>query len=200
MCHVKPVRLSTSSAVCLAGLIAALAAVAVWTYDEHQEDRYRLHRVRRGVLYRSRQPGPDELNKGLKRRGITTIVNLRPEAEDPAAFQAEERVCQALGVGFVNIPVQGRPPTDDQLEAFLKLVRRNRGAVLVHCEMGRSRTGVMVAAFRVVVEGLAPRQALDEIIDYGANLEEAERADMLAFLERLSHERRGWLARTAGRP
>jgi len=180
-----------------AALLGTAAGVGLWLYQERQEDKFRAHAVKRGVLYRSPQPGPEQL-AGLRRRNIRTVVNLRPAKQGPAAFAEEQRTCQALGLEFVNLPIWSILPSDAQIEQFLRLVRRpDRGAVLVHCEYGRARTGAMVAAYRVLVEGVAVDSALGEMLGHWRECTQAERDAVMELLQRLQRDRQEWLARTA---
>jgi uncharacterized protein (TIGR01244 family) len=180
------------------GLLAGVAGLtaAYHAAREHDEGRHHFHKVVPGVLYRSRQPRPEHL-KELPRRGVKTVIDLRPAEEDLEVIQQEQQACAELGLTLVNIPVGNYAPDDDQVEQFLKLVRAGTGGVLVHCELGRSRTGIMVAAYRVIVDGWRPRQALAEMAQWAPKLTDAEGSSCLKLLERLGRQRQEWLARTA---
>ena len=180
-------------------LPAVLAGgVAVWACVEHEEGRHHFSRVARGVLYRSRQPDAENLD-GLARRNIRLVVNLRTREEDPPTFDWEKSACAQRGATMVNIPVVTALPTDAQIAEFLRVIRANPAATLVHCEMGRSRTGAMVAAYRVVAEGASPAAALAEAAVHNPTLSPREKADLEAMLKSLHENRAGWLARTAPR-
>jgi len=188
-------------AVLVAALIGGI--VLTWAILEHEEDRHHFHTVCAGVLYRSRQPDAENF-EGLKRRNITKVVNLRHRDENVDEFDREQALCAAKGVTMINLPMLSSIPADEQLERFLQLVRDGKGATLVHCQHGRNRTGVMSAAFRVVVEGVEPQRAYDEMMSYwdrGPVPEDARRnADRRALLGRLSRDRQDWLKRTSAAP
>jgi protein tyrosine/serine phosphatase len=55
-------------------------------------------------------------------------------------------------------------PDDDKVERFLRIVTDpSRTPVFVHCQHGADRTGMMVAMYRVVVQGWSKADAIDEM-------------------------------------
>jgi len=184
-------RRLVSAAVVL--LLLAGGAVLAWGLSEHREDKFRPYAVQRGLLYRSRQLGKDDFS-GLKRRNITQVVNLRSESEDPQAYATEAGACQAQGMRMVHIPIVEALPDDGQIVRFLRAVNDNQGATLVHCAQGRSRTGFMVAAFRVVMDAWPARQAYDEMVQDGYEPSDANgKNERFEILERLGRQRAEWL-------
>lgn len=116
-------------------------------------------------LYRGGQPASVGLAK-LREFGIDIIVNFRNE---PGKIEAERQRVERLGMRYVSIPWRGKDDPDDrQVAAFLRLLRENAGKrVFVHCQRGSERTGVMVAAFRILEQGWTPTQALQEMETFG---------------------------------
>ena len=59
-------------------------------------------------------------------------------------------------------------PSLAHVEAFLKVVAdTNNLPALVHCRRGADRTGMMVAAYRVVMQGWTKEKAITEMRDGG---------------------------------
>jgi protein tyrosine phosphatase (PTP) superfamily phosphohydrolase (DUF442 family) len=119
-------------------------------------------------LYRGAQPSLNELPE-LKKLGITTIIDLRAESSGTA--QQEQLRAESLGIKFLRIPIGGfANPTNSELGHFFEVVRDSPSeTVFVHCEFGRDRTGVMIAAYRIALEKWTPEQALSEMMDFGFN-------------------------------
>lgn len=92
-----------------------------------------------------RGAGPDGGDYAdLAALGITTVVDLRAEANDAS----EARDAQGAGLERVHLPVRdGQIPTAAQVETFLQVVEDAPGPVFVHCGAGVGRAGSMSAAY-----------------------------------------------------
>lgn len=119
-------------------------------------------------MYRCGQPAPDDVRTVIESHGIRTVVSLRGTRDDgdsDAWEPAERAICEQLGVKFITLPSNHRnPPTAEQLDEFLALTRDPASRpVLVHCRLGRQRTGMFCGLFRVVEQGWKPEAALAEM-------------------------------------
>jgi protein tyrosine/serine phosphatase len=119
-------------------------------------------------LYRGAQPQDGSLTH-LRELGITTIVDLR--GEDSSLRERERREADALEIRFISIPVGGfSPPAKDQITTFLSLfMGQSPGTVFVHCRRGEDRTGVFIAAYRIVVDNWTADEAIKEMRFFGFN-------------------------------
>ena len=176
-------------------VVTIVSALAIfWVVREQREKLQAFLAVKEGVLYRSCQPSPLE-GKKLSRFGITQVISLRERYEDESTFDEEIAACSRIGVKYVNIPIGTLLPTDRKVEDFLRLVTANRGATLVHCEKGKSRTGTMVACYRIVVEGWDPARALDDMLQHGDKSSEEKISEKKTLLRRVFKDRQAWLER-----
>jgi tyrosine-protein phosphatase SIW14 len=133
-------------------------------------------------LYRGSQPSLDELS-ALKKLGVTTVIDLR--AEFPQTAEQERKRVEALGMRFERIPIGGfSNPNDSDLLYFFQILRDSPAqTVFVHCEFGRDRTGVMIAAYRIAVEHWSSDQALSEMMQFGFN--RTWHPSMISFIREL---------------
>ena len=72
-----------------------------------------------------------------KARGFTTIINNRPDGEDPDAAQGAdiEAAAKAAGLAYVHIPVRGAPGPAE-VEAVRQAIEAAPGPVLSYCRSG----------------------------------------------------------------
>lgn len=105
----------------------------------------------------------------LKKLGVRTDVSLMGAIPTDRKLVAQERQdAEKAGLKFVNLPVAFREPTGEFVDKFLDLVQDPaNGPVYVHCAHGRDRTGTMIAAYRIAVDGYSGREALDEMLTFG---------------------------------
>ncbi len=113
-------------------------------------------------LYRGAQPKGAGY-KHLKEMGIDIIVDARLAGKD-----SEKKDVTKAGMKFVSIPWHCLFPKDDVFAKFLKLVRDNPSKkIFVHCRYGDDRTGMMIAAYRMAVDGWTPEEARNEMDKFG---------------------------------
>jgi protein tyrosine/serine phosphatase len=185
----------------MASIAVLLGAVLVGGYIYRQRSIYPTE-VTAGVLYRSALPTKRELTH-LGDLNIKTVVNLccpdeHEAREEPKAYQAEKQFCQEHGLEFISISISALVPTDEQVKQFLEVMAKHKsgsgGAVLVHCAQGRNRTGMMVAAYRVVIEDWPGDKALKEMQDMGADSDGEKGAKKADWLMAISRDRQKWRA------
>ena len=114
-------------------------------------------------IYRGAQP----TGKGyatLKKMGVRTVISLR-------TTDSEKKKVEAAGMRSVEIPMGTFNNGDkDKVDKVVAIIANpaNR-PVFVHCRQGKDRTGIVVAAYRMKIEGwpLAPAEA--EMESFGFN-------------------------------
>jgi len=114
-------------------------------------------------IFRSAQPDLRGL-RAVRERGVRTVVVLR------TSIPRDERSAAAeLGLELVHIPMDGtKLPSIEEVDRALAVVLdASKRPVLVHCAHGEERTGAVIAAYRVVVEGWNPAAAEAEAVELG---------------------------------
>ena len=159
-------------------LAALLFAIPFFHYRASFERTKRLREVTTGVFYRSGQMTVDGYEDAIDRLHICTIVNLRDEAPDPDVRQSyfdgrtekESALCARLGVRWVFIkpdlvPKSQFPATRPiAIDRFLEVLDDPTAyPILVHCNAGLNRTGVITAVYRMEHDGWTSQQAWQEL-------------------------------------
>lgn len=94
----------------------------------------------------------------VARAGYRLVVNLA-HAGSPGAVADEPARWAALGVPYVNIPVDFAQPRPEDYQAFAALLDRHRAQpVFVHCAYNW-RVSVFMALYRILALGVAPASA-----------------------------------------
>ncbi|MCB9898260.1 MAG: tyrosine-protein phosphatase [Planctomycetes bacterium] len=128
---------------------------ASWAEPVEREGLPNLHRVS-ATLWRSAQPTHEGM-LAARDLGVTTVVDLR-------SFHGDGDELEGTGLGSVHIFAKPWHPELEDVRAFLRVaVDPARQPVLVHCQRGADRTGLMCAAYRMVVQGWSKDAALDEM-------------------------------------
>jgi protein tyrosine phosphatase (PTP) superfamily phosphohydrolase (DUF442 family) len=164
---------SSKRAILTIGLVVAVVAVSILVWEEVLEDRLIPKRwgvVVPGAIYRSGQLSPALVEKTLDEHGIELVVSLCADEPDDAEHLAEQQAVVNLGIERRVYPLHGDGTGDityyaQAISDLLESKRLGR-PVLVHCAAGASRTGGVVAAYRMLVEGVDPADAWAEMTRY----------------------------------
>ena len=142
------------TSIALATLIAAMSLATWWAIESRRSalvwDHFDV--VKPGVLYRSGQLEPGQLEAAVGRHGIKTVVNFLAPG---AAVERERSLAKRIGVDFLNLPMPGDGfGREEQFrEALAAIDDPERRPVLVHCARGTCRTGAAVALYRYERDG-----------------------------------------------
>ncbi len=116
-----------------------------------------FHRIDEGV-YRSAQPTPEGFRQ-LEAHGFHSIICLRNNFTDRNA-QLQTR----LQVHYIQLPpLGGNIPEEALAQALAIMTCQAEQPCLVHCLHGADRTGIVCAAYRLVVQGWSKEEALEEM-------------------------------------
>jgi protein tyrosine/serine phosphatase len=113
------------------------------------------------TLYRSAQFNQTQVDE-LEKLGIRTSVDLRK-------FHSDSGELNGSSIRQVRVGTNTWSIGDKAVIAALVAIRRAEatGPVLLHCEHGADRTGLVVAMYRIVFQGWPKDAALDELLHGG---------------------------------
>jgi hypothetical protein len=165
-------RRSVGRAIMLA-VAAGGAALAIWGAIDHFIN-WPVHHfgvVKPGVLYRSAQPTESGWRALKKEYGIRAVVDLRSDEPEKQWSILQRDFCKENGIKLIRVPIGPDRLTDEQFKVLMgTLADPNWQPALVHCELGKLRTGVVVAAYRMAVDGWSRERALAESRQYRPDL------------------------------
>jgi protein tyrosine phosphatase (PTP) superfamily phosphohydrolase (DUF442 family) len=113
-----------------------------------------FHAVEEHVLYRSAQPDKAELALFARRYGIKSVLNLRGANPGSSWYDDEMAASRDLGLRHYDYPLSAkRFVTGRQIAELLAIIRDAPKPLLIHCQSGADRAGLVAALFRYAVTG-----------------------------------------------
>jgi uncharacterized protein (TIGR01244 family) len=94
--------------------------------------------------------------EALAAAGVKTIINNRPDDEDPGQLSADEarQLCAAHGIAYHHIPFVGATLTRADIDAFDAVLKSEPQPVVAHCRSGTRST--MIWALTRMLDGEDP--------------------------------------------
>jgi protein tyrosine phosphatase (PTP) superfamily phosphohydrolase (DUF442 family) len=143
--------------------------------------------VEPGVLMRCGQPRVRELEQIRNEHGLRTVVCARGGTRHPLRgrwFHKEQAYCAHHGIRLEHMPFSdAATPPQAVFDRFLEILAQPESRpVLVHCEQGFHRTGILCAAYRIRVCGWSIERALDEMRSFGFDCARPKRRPLLEAL------------------
>ena len=144
--------------LCSASFAAAADRPAAWAEPVVSPGVSNLHKVT-DDLYRSAQPDTADM-KALEAMGIRTVISLR-------ALHSDDDEARGTSLILRRIPINTWSISVDEVVAALRMVRESEKPVLLHCQHGADRTGLVMAVYRVAEQGWSREEAMDEMLNGG---------------------------------
>src|SRR5438067_11509353 len=117
----------------------------------------------------------------LAAAGVRTILNNRPDGEDPGQLPAAEarRIAEAHGITYHHIPVTAASLSRADVDAFAAALATAPTPIVAHCRSGTRST--LLWALARMREGADPSTLIAEAARHGIDI-----AALPAFAARLS--------------
>jgi len=133
----------------------------------------------------------------LVEQGIRTVVDLEIFHGDTSAFaHAEVHDSKTHTLHYFHVldweplPMIAPSVEDDRVAKVLAITTQEAAPIFVHCRCGMKRTALMVAAHRVVIEGLSAESAIHEMTRYGGAWSGPDSRYILSLSKRREEMRR----------
>jgi len=117
-----------------------------------------FHQVDIGV-YRSEQPGHNAFRM-LEAFGIREILNLR-------SFHTDNKQAETTNLILHQVRMQAHNINDKEIIAALRIIKNRSGDILIHCQHGSDRTGVVCAMYHIVFQGWSKEKAINDLVNGG---------------------------------
>src|SRR5579863_6260254 len=106
----------------------------------------------------------------LAEAGVRTIVNNRPDGEDPGQLPAAEarRIAEGHGIAYHHIPVTGPSLSRADVDAFAAVLANAPQPIVAHCRSG-TRSALLWALTRLR-QGADPAALVAEAARHGIDI------------------------------
>ncbi|HEY3909998.1 MAG TPA: TIGR01244 family sulfur transferase [Stellaceae bacterium] len=106
----------------------------------------------------------------LAKAGVRTIVNNRPDGEDPGQLPAAEakRLAEAHGLAYHHIPITAASLTRADVDDFAATLRDAAAPVVAHCRSGTRST--LLWALTRLRDGADPLGLVAEAARHGIDI------------------------------
>jgi protein tyrosine/serine phosphatase len=161
-------------------VVTVAARPLEWAEPMHSTGVDNLHRVTPS-LYRSAQIAASDLPQ-LKALGIRKIVSFR-------AFHSDKTMLAGTDITLERVRINTWKIRDDDMVSALKALQHadRDGPILIHCQHGADRTGLVSALYRIVYQGWTKQQAEDELLNGGYGFHPVWK-NIRSYLERVDIE------------
>lgn len=117
-----------------------------------------------GEAYRSGQMDAGQLSRVIQEYGIKSIINLRGTTDAPTLYQGEMKTAKRLGVQHYDFSLSATNEiTVSQMDDVIRTLREAPNPLLIHCQAGSDRTGLVSALYCLTLKGETPAQADREL-------------------------------------
>lgn len=131
-------------------LIPLLGAAVYALYAAEQGN---FHQITKGEAYRSAQMDRDDLNNCINSYHIKSILNLRGKLSNEKWYIDEMKVSAENKVMHYDIFLSAySEPTPEETRMLIGFFKSAPRPVLIHCQAGADRSGLVAAMWKVIVD------------------------------------------------
>lgn len=139
-------------------ILTPLLGGAIYAYKAAEQCNF--HQITKGEAYRSAQMSGEELKHHIDFYKIKSILNLRGKEPNERWYKEEIKVSAEKAVMHYDIYLSAyREPTAEDVRILTGLIESAPRPILIHCQGGADRTGLVAAMWKVIVEKESKREA-----------------------------------------
>jgi protein tyrosine/serine phosphatase len=119
-----------------------------------------IHTVIAGRLYRSAELGKGGFERVIARLHIATVINLRGANPGKPWYESELAASRAMGVRHIDLRMSATHlPSAETLREIRVMLAQAKAPILIHCEGGADRSGLVAALYELWIAHLPPAVA-----------------------------------------
>jgi protein tyrosine/serine phosphatase len=145
----------------LAIFLVLVAAFLIYVVDTIC--RANFHVVLNGEMYRSGQMNAEQLTCAIQNYGIKSVVNLRG-TNTSLWYRDEIETADKWGVRHYDFALNANHEVDlAQMDEIVRTLRAAPKPILIHCNAGADRAGLVCALYCLAIKGQKPVEADREL-------------------------------------
>ncbi len=153
-------RLRVPRLVKAAGAASLVFVLSAGAYFGSLQFDGNIHVVEPGQLVRSAQLSRAGFARVVRDDSIQSILNLRGPHPGASWYDDEVAVSESLGVAHYDFGLSAeRMVTPAQIDSILALLRGANKPMLIHCQGGADRSGLVAALYEAEIVGRSPEVA-----------------------------------------
>ncbi len=144
-----------------------------------------FHPITPGEAYRSGQPDEHMLAQYQERYNIKSVLNLR--GSHPGEGWYEEEIAASAKLNLVHYDVtlsSSQELTDAAVRQLMDIFRTAPRPILIHCQAGADRSGLVAAMWKVAVNKMSKTEAKKELSLLYGHIALGENRAMDRFFEK----------------
>jgi undecaprenyl-diphosphatase len=138
----------------LAVLMVFVLTVTTSGYAVYRVETGNFDTVLPGKVYRSGQLDEKQWKHYLQKYAIKSLLNLRGEHRAASWYQEEVRAANMLRVTHYDMKISANREVDNgTLDTILAIMQQAPKPLLVHCQAGSDRSGLITGVYLFKIEG-----------------------------------------------
>jgi protein tyrosine/serine phosphatase len=147
-------------------ILFSIITLGIYDYIEEQGN---FHAITPNEAYRSGQLDTDELEHYIKKYNIKSILNLRGPHPKTIWYAQDIQASEKFHINHYDVSLSAsHAPTEQDIEKIIKIFREAPRPIMIHCQAGADRSGLVSAMWKIVVDGTSQSEAKKQLsIIYG---------------------------------
>ncbi len=164
----------------LAGAVLVLAAYIITVNLQGN-----FHTITPGEAFRSGQPDGARLAQYVDRYKIRSVLNLRGSHAGESWYEDEVAASARLNLAHYDVSLSATHElTDAEVRQLMEIFNTAPRPILIHCQAGADRSGLVAAMWKVVVDKMPKSEAKKQLsLKYG-HIALGEKRAMDSFFEK----------------
>jgi protein tyrosine/serine phosphatase len=132
---------------------ALLIIFMVGGYAAYILETGNFHTITPGEAYRTAQLSGSKLSQYIEAYHIKSVMNLRGQNPEKEWYENEIRTCKKYGIEHYDLALSStHEPNIKAIKKMLEIFTSAPRPILIHCQYGADRSGLVAAMWKVIVD------------------------------------------------